>query len=75
MPDFYHWFKERRSEKFIECLILSARERHGISGRFTTNDLELKNRLQEKMIAEEKGTKKNCRSFKHLKNLDTVMIF
>ena len=33
---------------FIECLILSARECQGISGRFTTNGLELKHRLQKK---------------------------
>ena len=38
---------------FIECLILSVRERHGISGKFTTNGLELKYCLQKKMIVEE----------------------
>ena len=48
MPGFHHWFKQWRSEMFIECLILSARERQGISGRFTTNGLELKQRLQKK---------------------------
>ena len=48
MPGFHHWFKQWRSEMFIECLILSSRERQGISGRFTTNGLELKQRLQKK---------------------------
>ena len=48
VPGFHHWFKQWRSEMFIECLILSARERQGISGRFTTNGLELKQRLQKK---------------------------
>ena len=42
----------------IECLILNARERHGISGRFTTNGLELKHRLQKKVIDEDEVPKK-----------------
>ena len=42
---------------FIECLVLSAREHHGISGRFTTNGLELKHRLQNEMIAEDEVPK------------------
>ena len=41
----------------IECLILNARERHGISGRFTTNGLELKHRLQKKVIDEDEVPK------------------
>ena len=48
MPGFHHWFKQWRSEMFIECLILSATERQGISGTFSTNGLELKQRLQKK---------------------------
>ena len=47
-PGFHHWFKKRRSDIFIDCLVLSSRERHGISKRFTTNGLELKHRLQKK---------------------------
>ena len=58
---------------FIKCLILSARERHGISRRFTANSLELKLRLQKKITAEDE-VPKNCRSFKGLKNLDTVLL-
>ena len=50
MPGFRHWFEQWRSEMLIECLILNARERHGISGGFNTNGLELKHRLQEKVI-------------------------
>ena len=57
MPDFHHWFKHWRSEMFIECLVLSARERHGISGRFTSNGLKLKHRLQKKMIDEDEVPK------------------
>ena len=48
MPGVHHWVKEWRSEIFIECLILSTRESHRNSRRFTTNDLELKHRLQKK---------------------------
>lgn len=48
VPGVHHWVKEWRSEIFIECLILSTRESHRNSRRFTTNDLELKHRLQEK---------------------------
>ena len=43
---------------FIKCLILSARERHGISRRFTANSLELKLRLQKKITAEDEVPKK-----------------
>ena len=46
------------SEMFIKCLILSARERHGISRRFTPNGLELKLRLQKKITAEDEVPKK-----------------
>ena len=51
---------------FIECLILSAREHHGISGRFTTNDLELKHHLQKKMIDEDEVPKKIVEASKAL---------
>ena len=52
---------------FIECLILSVRERHGISGRFTTNGLELKHRLQKRMIAEDEVPKEMIEVSKALK--------
>ena len=65
---FYHWFKQWRSEMFIECLILSAiRECHGISRRFTTNGLELKQCLKKKMIYEDKVPKEIAAVSKALK--------
>ena len=54
---FHHCFKQRRSELFIAYLILSARERRGIIGRFTTNGLELKYCLQKKMKYQKKLSK------------------
>ena len=52
-PGFHHWFKKRRSDIFIDCcLVFSSRERHGISTRITTNGLELKHRLQKKVLTE-----------------------
>ena len=56
-PGFHYWFKKRRSDIFIECLVLSSRERHGISKRFTTNGLELKHRLQKKVLTEDEVPK------------------
>ena len=38
-------------------VLVSARERHGISGRFTSNGLKLKHRLQKKMIDEDEVPK------------------
>ena len=58
VPGPNHWFKQWISEMFIKCLILSARERHGISRRFTANSLELKLRLQKKITAEDEVPKK-----------------
>ena len=58
VPGFHHWFKQWRSEMFIECLVLSDRECHGISGRFASNGLELKHHLQKKMIDEDKVPQK-----------------
>ena len=54
----HHYFKQWRSEMFIECFILSLNKRHGISGRFTTNVLELKQCLQKKIIDKEELPKK-----------------
>ena len=59
---------------FIQCLILSARECHGISGRFTTNGLELKHNLHKKVIAEDKVPKKVVKVSKAFKNFDTVIL-
>ena len=65
---FHHWFKQWRSEMFIECLILSAiKEHHGISRRFTTNGLELKQYLQKKMIDEDEVPKEIVSVSKALK--------
>lgn len=52
-PGFDHWFKSNRSKLFKDCLVLSARENLGIEGRFYTNGLELKPKLQKKRMAEE----------------------
>ena len=57
VPGFHHWFKQWRSEMFIKCLILKATERHGTSGRFTTDGLELKHCLKKNMIAEDEVLK------------------
>ena len=51
-PGFRHWFKKWRSEIFIDFLVLSSTERHGIRKCFTTNGLELKHRLQKKVLTE-----------------------
>ena len=67
VPGFHHCFKQWRSEMFIECLILSTRERHRISGRFTNNGLELRHRLQKKMIAEDEVVKEIVEVSKALK--------
>ena len=37
----------------MECLTLKAREKHGISTRFTTNGLESMHRLQKKKTLKE----------------------
>ena len=52
-PGFHHWFKSHRSKLFKDCLVLSERENLGIEGRFYTNGLELKHKLQKKKMAEE----------------------
>ena len=48
VPDFHAWFLKRRLTTLNECLVLSAREEKGISGRYYSNGLELKHRLQKK---------------------------
>jgi len=52
-PGFWNWFDKNRSEIFKDCLVLSSRQRLGISKRFTTNGLEAKHRLQKKILKEE----------------------
>jgi hypothetical protein len=52
-PGFHQWFKNHRSKMFKDCLVLSARENLGINGRFYTNGLELKHKLQKKNMREE----------------------
>ena len=52
MPGFQHWFESNRSKQFNDCLILSAQQTLGIDGRFYTNDLELKHKLQKKRMSE-----------------------
>eukprot|EP00794_Sanderia_malayensis_P004341 gene4341-4918_t len=52
-PGFSTWFEKRRSSIFKECLIQSARRELGINGRFTSNGLELKHKLQKKHLSDE----------------------
>ena len=56
-PGFHCWFQDNRSEIFIECLVLAAREKHSITQRFSTNALEAKHRLQKKTLNEEEVPK------------------
>ena len=53
VPGFHAWFDKNRSKLFKDCLIVSARQALGIEGRFTTNGLELKHKLQKKKMREE----------------------
>ena len=52
-PGFYQYFQDNHSGLFVECLVMSARKELGINGRFYTNGLELKHRLQKKKLKEE----------------------
>ena len=52
IPGFHYWFKRKRSSVSIECIILEARQDLGIEGRFYTNGLELKHKLQKKKLTE-----------------------
>ena len=52
VPGFHSWFKKRRLAKFESCLILSARDELGITGRFYSNGLELKHRLLKKKLSD-----------------------
>ena len=51
-PGFSTWFEKRRSSVFKECLVQSARRELGINGRFTSNGLELKHKLQKKRLSD-----------------------
>ena len=53
VPGFHRWFTCNRSRIFKECLVQSVREECGIQGRFYTNGLELKHKLQKKRLKEE----------------------
>ena len=68
VPGFHHWFKKWRSDIFIDCLVLSSRERHGISKSFTTNSLELKHWLQKKVLTEDEVPKQIDSVSESLKN-------
>ena len=57
VPGFHKWFKKWRSDISIDCLNLSSRQHHGISKGFITNRLELKHRLQKKVLTENKVPK------------------
>ena len=66
---FDHWFKKRRSDIFLECSVLSSRECHVIRKRFTTNSLQLKHRLQKKVLTEDKVPKQIVSISQSLKKL------
>ena len=51
-PGFHEWFIKNRSHQFKESLVMSSRKRLGIEGRFYTNGLELKHKLQKKRLRE-----------------------
>ena len=44
--------KKNHKKLFCNCLIISAREKLGMKGRFYNNGLELKHKLQKKQMAE-----------------------
>ena len=50
VPGFYNFFLHYCLKLFESCLVLSARERLGIKGRFYTNGLELLNHLLTKKL-------------------------
>ena len=47
---FHRWFRKTCAAIFMECLKLEAREKHGISTRFSMYALELMYRLQKKTL-------------------------
>ena len=53
VPGFHEWFQKNREKLFCNCLISAAREKLEMKGRFYTNGLELKHKLQKKQMAEE----------------------
>ncbi|XP_065060451.1 uncharacterized protein LOC135687737 [Rhopilema esculentum] len=53
LPNFHLWFVKNRSEKFKGNLLMSARSRLNIKGRFYTNGLESGHRLQKKFMSDE----------------------
>ena len=50
VPGFYNFFVHYRIKLFESCLVLSARERLGIKGRFYTNGLEVLHHLLKKKL-------------------------
>ena len=57
VPGFHEWFQKNHKKLFCNCLIISAREKLGMKGRFYNNGLELKHKLQKKQMAEENISK------------------
>ena len=51
-PGFYDYFVKNHSKNFLDCLALSARKELGIEGRYYSNGLELKHKLQKKKLRE-----------------------
>uniref|UniRef100_A0A7M5X2F9 Uncharacterized protein n=1 Tax=Clytia hemisphaerica TaxID=252671 RepID=A0A7M5X2F9_9CNID len=52
-PGFTDWFRKNRVEKFNECLVIEARDAHGITKRYTTNALENQHRIERKELKED----------------------
>ena len=53
LPSFHNWFITHRADIIRSKLVLSARTKLNISGRFYTNSLESVHHLQKKFLAEE----------------------
>ena len=53
LPSFHNWFITHRADIIRSKLVLSARTKLNVSGRFYTNSLESAHRLQKKFLAEE----------------------
>lgn len=51
-PGFHGWFQKNRAPQIKECLVMDTRKSLGIEGRFYTNGLELKHKLQKKRLSE-----------------------
>ncbi len=65
---FHDWFKKNREQQIKGCLVMEARKNLGIEGRFYTNGLELKHKLQKKRLREADVPKEVSAVTKELKS-------